>query len=448
MIWTIVRNGFRGLRRDRGAFIMSFVLPVAFFSIFAFVFGSMGSQGTPRVSVIVVDEDQSPVSDRLLRGLEAEPSLKVSTRPSATTEAGEPETGENKTGEPETGKPRPVADYTAATAEAAVKRGDAPAAIIIPKGFGANPIAVGPPGARPVFTILHDQSDPIAGQVASGLLQKVVMTSLPDVMADQGVKYLDQAAGGLSPPQRAAIDADMARYRRYLQSRDRQGARPSASADAGMINVSVRDVVGQKKKSPMISFYAAGIGVMFLMFTANAAAGSLIDEAESGALDRMLSARVGMTTLLAGKLVYCAMLAFLQLVVMFLWGAAVFQLDLFSHIPGFLVMTAATAFAVAAFGMLLASLSRTRQQQSAVATLLILVMSAVGGSMFPRFLMPELMKKIGLFTFNGWAIDGYTKVFWRDEPISSLAPQLEVLIGSGIALFLLARLFSRRWETA
>jgi ABC-2 type transport system permease protein len=438
MIWTIVRNGYRALRRDRGAFIMSFVLPIAFFSIFAFVFGSMGSQGTPRVSVIVVDEDHSPVSARLLHGLEAEPSLKVSTRPAGTSEAGAPKTGE----------PRPAAVYTAATAEAAVKQGDAPAAIIIPKGFGANPIAFGPNSARPVFIILHDQSDPIAGQVASGMLQKVVMTSIPDAMADQGVKYMDQATGGLTPSQRAAMDADMARYRQYLQSRDKQGARPSASADAGMVAVSIRDVVGQKKKSPMISFYAAGIGVMFLMFTANAAAGSLIDEAESGALDRMLSARVGMTTLLAGKLVYCATLAFLQLVVMFLWGAAVFQLDLFSHIPGFLVMTAATAFAVAAFGMLLASLSRTRQQQSAVATLLILVMSAVGGSMFPRFLMPDLMKKIGLFTFNGWAIDGYTKVFWRDEPISSLAPQLEVLIGSGIVLFLLARLFARRWETA
>lgn len=435
MIWTIVRNGFRGLRRDRGAFIMSFVLPVAFFSIFAFVFGSMGSQSTPRVSVIVVDADHSPVSARLLRGLEAEPSLNVSTRPSAS---------------PETGAPRSTADYTAATAEAAVKRGDAPAAIIIPKGFGAHPIAFGSSNGRPVFTILHDQSDPVAAEVASGMLQKVVMTSLPDEMADQGVKYMDQAVGGLTPQQRASLDADMVRYRGYLQARDSRDARASVSTDAndGMVAVSIRNVVGQKKKNPMISFYAAGIGVMFLMFSANAAAGSLIDEAESGALDRMLSARVGMTALLAGKLVYCAMLAFLQLLVMFLWGAAVFQLDLFSHIPGFLVMTAATAFAVAAFGMLLASLSHTRQQQSAVATLLILVMSAVGGSMFPRFMMPDLMKQIGLFTFNGWAIDGFTKVFWRDEPVSSLAPQVGVLIGSGIVLFLLARLFARRWETA
>ena len=196
----------------------------------------------------------------------------------------------------------------------------------------------------------------------------------------------------------------------------------------------------------MVAFYAAGIGVMFLLFTASGAAGSLIDEAESGALDRLRSARVGMTTLLAGKLVYCAALASLQLVTMFLWGAAIFHLELFTHLPGFVVMTAATAFAVASFGMVLATLSRTRPQQAAISTLLILSMSALGGSMFPRFLMPDVMKTIGLFTFNAWAIDGYTKVFWRDEPVLHLLPQVAVLVGSGIVLFVIARMLARRWE--
>ena len=35
-----------------------------------------------------------------------------------------------------------------------------------------------------------------AGALAAGMLQKVVMTALPDSMAEQGVKYLDEAAGG------------------------------------------------------------------------------------------------------------------------------------------------------------------------------------------------------------------------------------------------------------
>jgi ABC-2 type transport system permease protein len=80
-----------------------------------------------------------------------------------------------------------------------------------------------------------------------------------------------------------------------------------------------------------------------------------------------------------------------------------------------------------------------------VSTLLILTMSAIGGSMFPRYLMPEAMQRLGLVTINAWAIDGYTKVFRRNEPISHLTPQVVVLVGAGVLLFLVAR-FARRWE--
>jgi len=435
MIYTIVRNGFLALRRDRGALILSFILPIAFFTIFGIVFGGMRATGTPRVSVLVVDEDRSPVSERLVRSLQHDPALLVSTRPEA---------------KPGARKDEPVApDYTADTAESAVKQGGAPVALIIPNGFGANPIAFGPATDREVISILQDSSDPVAAQVVAGMLQKAVMTSLPDTMAEVGMKFFDRASGGLTRQQRQSVESGISMFRDQLQRRDQQGGEPSASSDAsGFVAVAIRDVVGEKKRSPMISFYAAGIGVMFLLFTASGAGASLLDEAESGALDRILSARVSMTTLLAGKLAYCTLLASTQLAIMFLWGAAVFHLDLFSHLPGFFVMTAATSFAVASFGMLLASLSRTRAQLAAIATLIILTMSAVGGSMFPRFLMPEMMKKIGLLTFNAWAIDGYTKVFWRDEPVSHLAPQVAVLVGSGIVLFLIARLFARKWEYA
>jgi ABC-2 type transport system permease protein len=427
MILAIVRNGFRSLRRDRGALILSFVLPVAFFSIFAAIFGGMGGSGTPRVSVLVVDEDGSPVSARLVRALLAESSLDASTHPKAKK-----------------GEPVPP-DYTAASAETAVKQGDVPAALIIPKGFGAHPIALEPGDARTPIRLLHDSSDPVAAQMVGGILQKVVMTSMPDAFAKMGMQVFERASGGLTPQQRESVESAMSRM-----PASRMPASPNAAAQSGtgFVALDVRDVVGEKKQNSMISFYAAGIGVMFLLFTASAAGGTLLDEAESGALDRILSARVSMTTLLAGKMAYSALLASAQLTLMFLWGAAVFHLDLFTHIPGFIVMTAVTSFAVAGFGMLLASLSHTRAQAGAIATLLILTMSAIGGSMFPRFLMPEAMQKAGLITINAWAIDGYTKVFWRDEPLLSLAPQVAVLLGAGLALFLIARRFARRWEYA
>jgi ABC-2 type transport system permease protein len=111
-------------------------------------------------------------------------------------------------------------------------------------------------------------------------------------------------------------------------------------------------------------------------------------------------------------------------------------------------MGVSTAFAVGAFGMLLASVCRTRAQLGALSTLVILIMSSIGGSMFPRFLMPEAVQKAGLVTINAWAIDGFTKVFWRDEPLSHLWPQVLVLLVVGVVLFAIARTLARRWEYA
>ena len=419
------------LRRDRPALAMSFILPIAFFSIFAAIFGGQHNS-TAEIKVILVDQDRSRASLELTKGLEREASLVIATRPPSKDKAAAPP------------------DYTAATAEAAVKAGDAPVALIIPAGFGQNPISFAGNQTGPTIQLLSDASDMIAPQMVGGLLQKAAMTAMPAAMAEQGMKYTDQYIGGLTPEQRKTMDTNL-NYLRNLETKDSgNGAAPasSGSGSGGLVAVKVRSVVGENKNGNMISFYAAGIGVMFLLFTASNSAGALLEEAESGTLDRVLSSRVTMTTLLAGKLAFNTMLAFAQLVVMFLWAQAFFKLDLFTHIPGFVVMAFCTAFAVAAFGMLLASICHTRAQLGALSTLVILTMSAIGGSMFPRFFMPAAMQKAGLFTINAWAIDGFTKVFWRDLPVSELWPQVGVLLAVGIALFLIARRIARRWEYA
>jgi len=185
---------------------------------------------------------------------------------------------------------------------------------------------------------------------------------------------------------------------------------------------------------------------MFLLFSAAGAGGALIEEAESGTLDRVLSTRVSMTRLLVGKLVYLTAIAFAQLVVMFVWGQIFFGVELTAHLAGFVVISVATALAASTFGLLLAAISRSRMQLVAIANLLILVMSALGGSMVPRYLLSEKIQRLGLLTLNAWAIDGFLKVFWREEPLSSLWPQVAVLIGASALLFAAARRLARRWD--
>ena len=73
--------------------------------------------------------------------------------------------------------------------------------------------------------------------------------------------------------------------------------------------------------------------------------------------------------------------------------------------------------------------------------------------MVPRFVMPSFLDTTSKFTFNGWALDGYLKVFWYDDPTESivqltqrLAPQLAMLLVTTVVFLAVARLLARRWE--
>ena len=213
-----------------------------------------------------------------------------------------------------------------------------------------------------------------------------------------------------------------------------------------MIRIESKDILGEKKSNPVVAFYAAGIGVMFLLFTATGASGALLEEQESGTLDRVLSTHVSMTTLLAGKLLYLATLAMSQLILMFTWGAIMFGVELREHLAGFTIMAIVTSLAASSFGIFMATMCRTRGQLSALSTLLVLIISAVGGSMIPRFMMPESIQKFSFIFFNSWALEGFLKVFWREEPLRNLVPEVSVLLGTTLVFMLLARRFAARWD--
>ena len=423
MIGALVYTSFVALRRDRTALIFAFFIPIAFFSIFAMIFGRQQSS-TPRIRVIAVDEDHSKSSVQLLQALRNEPSLILVERQQSSQRSS-------------------LAPYTSSAAEAAVMAGDAPVALVIHDGFGAHPITFANGQQTTDILLIHDGGDPVPQQMLAGLVQKAAITSMSDAMLRAGISTTGTLIGGYTPEQQKRITEQLT-----TPSDTPHGALPNQLRNDGpsLIAMSSHPVRRGSRNKPLISFYAAAIGVMFLLFSSSNASAALLEEAESGSLDRTLSTRVTMPRLLAGKLIYNCLLAFAQLALMFLWAAAVFHVDLLHHLIGFVLMGLSTSFAVASFGILLASFCKTRAQLGALSTFLVLAMSAFGGSMFPRYMMPDMMQKFGLFTLNAWSIDGFTKVFWREEPLLSLWPQVSVLLLSGVVLFLVAIRAAKRWE--
>lgn len=436
MIATVLRISWLNLSRDRVAQAMSFVLPLAFFSIFALVFGSQGNGQARPVRLAVVDEDLSAASRAFVEALAGEDALRLVRQ----------------------ARPRGAAREAAALpldrarAEALVRDGELPLALVLPAGFGASFGSFEKPARA---QLMADPSDPIAAPLVTGLLQKAAFTAQPKALARSGLAMFEKYAGGMTAEQRRAVDL-------WLSAPEGGPAGEAGSADGGGASVRATGasglgsalvatetvaVVGGNRRSPsLIAFYAAGIGVMFLLFSASAAGSSLLEEVESGTLDRLLTSPLGMGRLLAGKWLFVTLFGASQVTLMFLWGALVFGLELRSHLPGFALMTLATAAAAAAFGLVLATACRSRGQLAGISTIVILMMSAVGGSMFPRFLMSETMQRLGLVTFNAWALDGYIKVFWRDAPLVELLPQLAVLALLAVLFLAAARRLARRWE--
>ncbi len=398
MIMTIVRIGILRLRNNPLEVALMFIVPIIFFSIFAMIFGrGIGSGKASPIKIVFVNQDRTDVAHTLMAELSNESAL------------------ENVAddGHSEIAEPSP-ATVTREEALSKIRAGKATLAVVLPRHLGdalRN-------GSALKIEILADTSDQIATRVVSAMVRQVVFSQRGRLASQRGGQR-GAELNGLALPVAAGPDADI---------------------------LAIRDVLATDKSNPRISMYAAGIAVMFLLFSASGAGGTLLEEQEAGTLERLLSSQLTLNQLLAGKWIYISVCGLLQLTVMFIWAQIVFRVDLVGHVPGFALMAISTAAAAASLALLLATLCRSRSQLNGVSVILILTMSALGGSMVPRYIMSEELQQYGLLTFNAWALDGFDKVFWRDLSVVELQPQLFVLLASAAAMALAARMCARRWE--
>ena len=411
MIWAVIKIGWQRMLHGKLELLLLFVVPVAFFTIFAMIFDrQMGTGGKLRVRARVVDNNQSEVSKAVTAALTEEATI-------------------------ETLKMRDkFAGFEGTAVELAaelVRRGTISLAVVIPRDWSQATLDQSTDG--PEIELIADSSNPIAPKVMSALVQRTASQHLAEALAARA--------------RERQLRAEQSMLRPDLDGRTMPAAVEPPLPKPMFVGVRTRDVLAENKVNPVVSMYAAGIAVMFLLFSATGHSGSLLDEQDNQTLERLMCSRLNMSQLLLGKWCWLTILGSLQVCVMFAWAQLVFEVDVMGHLPGFLLMTFVTAASASSFALFLAAACRTRAQLNAISIILILAMSALGGSMVPRYIMSETMQEIGHYTFNAWALDGFTKVFWRDLPPRELWREVLVLGASAVILLLSARLLARRWET-
>lgn len=407
MIWLIVRISALRLWHNKAELVLTFVVPLVFFSIFALIFGSRERSGeTATIKVAVSDMIKNADSQKIIEELQANGTLRFVDADSQVLKDGELKLLDPK------------------VCERLVREGGASVAIVLEESKKEKENQESTLSAK----LLTDSSDQVAPKIVSALVQQLLV--------QKSVAALAKNTQPVPPPNSPALPASAI-------PADSPAKSPIAFT---LPEVKTIDLVGGQKKNPIIAMYASGIAVMFLLFSVVGGGGALLEEKENSTLERLLASQLTLDELLMGKWLYLMLLGTLQTTLMFVWGEVVFGVELSKHWEGFLMMTLVTSAAASSLSLFLATMCNSRAQLNWVSVVLVLGMSALGGSMVPRYLMSDRIREVGLLTFNAWALDGYNKIFWRNLPLQSLWPQLAVLLMIGLIFMIAARIGARRWE--
>jgi ABC-2 type transport system permease protein len=226
-------------------------------------------------------------------------------------------------------------------------------------------------------------------------------------------------------------------------SEGEEGGFDFAGSLAGVLGIQLEDVAGgdeQKKteRTARQTQAVAGMAVMMLLFGLIHCGGTLLDERDSGTLERLRLAPGATGALLGGKFLFTWIVGLQQLAVLLLFGKLVFDVPIFRAPLALAVLAATTAAAVTGFGVLFAVLSRSRKQLEGLSTIVVLTMSALGGSWWPLAMTPDWYQKLGHLTLNAWAMDGFQGIFWYGKGLGGILPELGVLAGIALGTSLFA----------
>ena len=396
-MFKILRKELKLFFTDKRAMLMTFVLPIALISLFALAFGGKGGNNESRpYELPVVDLDSTTESIRVIALLDSEKSLQVVKNSF--------EAGKNS-----------------------VKKGDEAALLIFHKGF-SDSVAKG--ASAPIELMIDE-----AKEAEVGLLQQALFSKLFTIIGSGGMKkkVFEQIDTKYANLNKELLDSIHKQIEANFSSTTLAGEQTTGLTITKLVAAKADNTAGLVQA-------VAGTAVMMLLFSVTAMGASMLTEKEEGTLKKLLTSPIKPTSILFGKMMTGNLVSIFQLSIMMIYAWMLFGLNLFQNVPALVLHILVTAFACSSFGMFLSSIAKTRAQVQGISTLIILSMSAIGGSMVPSFLMPDWMQKVSVISVNYWSIQGFFDIFWRQLALTDTAFLFRelVLVGIGTCMTILS----------
>ena len=189
-------------------------------------------------------------------------------------------------------------------------------------------------------------------------------------------------------------------------------------------------------------FVLPGMAAFALLTLAITGMGDLRHEESTGTLARQFTLPIHPWAPIVGKILSTLILALACIIVLSLvaafWGGRGVSP------AGFIALSLTFAWAATGFATFLQSLFKSDRAGSAFGSIVVMVMSMLGGSFIPLQSLPSFARTVSPYTLNYWANDGFLKLLFDGASIQALLPNLGVLTGLGVIFTLVSLPLIRR----
>jgi ABC-2 type transport system permease protein len=201
-------------------------------------------------------------------------------------------------------------------------------------------------------------------------------------------------------------------------------------------------------KDPISSFeyFAVGMSVMFALYVVSFVAGYAFHEKRTFVYDRILLANASSWLYGASKWFAAVLVVFVQLCMLYGLSALVYKVY-WPNIVHFLLVTLLFSCVIGSFAVLLTALNyrfETERISTMFSGFLVSVLAFVGGSFIPWQGVSDVMWKIGSYTPNGAALQGYLQILQGESLGNLMDPLVTLGVTSVLLLVLAVSLFPKR----
>ncbi|MBI2830228.1 MAG: ABC transporter permease [Chloroflexi bacterium] len=360
----------RAYLQDKGDLAFSLLLPIA---IFALMYGAFGGRSQFHGMAHVVNEDNGTYSSTFLTRLDNFSNMDIDR-------------------------------LSTAEAQKRLERSDLLMVIYIPSDFSAKLAS-----EQPTQLLFRQRGNGgQEGQIVAGIARSVA-----EEMSRE-LQVYRQVSGTL---QVKNIPPDMVKttVQKFI---DREHEYPL---------VGVEETLVGNSPDPVKQFFP-GIVTMFVLFAISLSARTIVEERKRGTLERLLTTRLSVAELFAGKFLSSLLRGFIQTSILLVLAYLVFQVFTPLTFLEALVMALLFSAAASAVGLLIGSLAHTEDQATWIAVFFTMAMVMLSGT-FVAVREGTFLYTLTKFSMNTYANTAFRTLITGGGTLVDLPLEIGVMAG-------------------